>query len=176
MWYFMTESARFFRHCFFPFLLSLSFLLYVFQNTLQDFIYSWSGLDPKKKKGKLRDEKKKKSGLSSQLQSLIFYFCGPNFSRVRERLVIQWKVGHICMCSFMKYQHKTLPAQILLPSSTSVFDLVAAEPGGVGWGKKESDWGWRSNALLLTGCHLQTGVPTHPNRPRVHELLTCKSH
>lgn len=80
------------------------------------------------------------------------------------------------VCS-LKYQQKHLPAQVAPPSSARVFDLVAAEPRGRRWvwGRK-SDWGRRSNLLLIMSCHLQTGAPTHSHRPRVHEPLTCYSH
>lgn len=42
----------------------------------------------------------------------------------------------VCVCGWVKYQYKLLPACITSPSSTSVFDLVAAEPrgGGASWG------------------------------------------
>lgn len=57
--------------------------------------------------------------------------------------------------------------------------LLQSLRGGGGGGvceKRMSDWGWRSNLLLIMSCHLQTGAPTHPHRPRVHVPLTCYSH
>lgn len=76
------------------------------------------------------------------------------------------------MCDYWNISRNTFLPTSHLPALPVCLTLLPRSPRG--WGA-ESDWGWRSNLLLIMSCHLQTGAPTHSHRPRVREPLTCYS-
>lgn len=106
------------------------------------------------------------------------------FLRVQMYLFVDWAsqmleadssstdLSAMCVVKWNISTNTFLPESRPPPPPLFLTLLLQSLRVGRGGRERESDWGWRSNVLVLTSCQLQTGVPTHP----LHEPLTCYSH
>lgn len=153
MWY------SFFSIAFVSFLDFLDFLLFVVHNVCHNRRVSWTA----------------DQDLWSHLPFLRvqMYFFVDWASQMLEADSSSTDLSAVCVVKW------NISTNTFLPESRPLLHLCfwpccCRAWGWVGGGgrERESDWGWRSNVLVLTSCQLQTGVPTHP----LHEPLTCYSH